>query len=52
MEYLAYRGEFADIPIDAMRATFEEHYAHMIAGDEDEGADFDRDVEAETERRG
>jgi len=61
MEYLRYRGEYADIPIDEISATFSEFYPYMklrsagsagAAGAEGsplgEGADFDRDVELET----
>jgi len=45
MEYLNLRGEFDDVPLDAMRATFAEHYAHMSRlGD----ADFEADVARET----
>jgi transglutaminase-like putative cysteine protease len=51
MEYLRYRGEFADIPIDAILATFREIYPGRRFVDDapmGEDADFDRDVEAET----
>jgi transglutaminase-like putative cysteine protease len=46
MEYLAQRGEFADVPLDAMLRSFRALYPGSklsIAG-----ADFERDVEAET----
>jgi transglutaminase-like putative cysteine protease len=44
MEYLHLRGEFDDVPLAAMHATFAEHYAHMSRlGD----ADFDADVARE-----
>jgi len=46
MEYLNERGEFADVPLDEMRATFEKMYPAMSFDGGD--ADFDRDVEAET----
>lgn len=53
MEYLSYRGEFADTPIEAIIATFREIYpswgideGRSVA----EGADFDADVEAEAGR--
>jgi transglutaminase-like putative cysteine protease len=55
MEYVRQRGEFPDVPLDDMRATFEEHYFRrgsaeweglLVGGDED--ADFDREVESET----
>jgi transglutaminase-like putative cysteine protease len=47
MEYLAYRGEFADVPIEAMLETFRARYPNssLMAT---AGADFERDVEAET----
>ncbi len=45
MEYLAFRGEHAEVPLDAMRQTFAEHYGHMTQLDD---ADFDADVAAET----
>jgi len=56
MEYVNERGEFTDVPLEAMLATFAEKYPFMNAGpDEVEGgnafggdADFDRDVAAET----
>jgi len=45
MEYLAQRGEFADVPIDAIAATFLEHYQGMgVAA----SGDFDSEVDAET----
>ena len=48
MEYLKYRGEFADTPIAAIEATFNELYAiRKLGGDAGENADFDADVEAE-----
>ena len=45
MEYLAYRGEYPDVPLAAMREDFRRHYpgvAENLAR-----SDFDRDVEAE-----
>lgn len=45
MEYLAEHGEFADVPIDAIAATFGEHYAGL--GSAVRG-DFEAEVEAET----
>jgi transglutaminase-like putative cysteine protease len=46
MEYLAYRGEFADVPLEPMLRSFRELYpGSKLAVD---GADFDSDVEAET----
>jgi transglutaminase-like putative cysteine protease len=53
MEYIRHRGEFADVPIDQIIATFEEHYAGIVeerpGGFASPGeADFDEDVEIET----
>jgi len=53
MEYLNERGEFDDVPLEEMRATFAEMYPYLSFDGEPaaglgEGADFDRDVEAET----
>lgn len=53
MEYLNDRGEFDDVPLEAMRATFAEHYPSMRFGDTrtagfGDDADFDRDVDRET----
>jgi transglutaminase-like putative cysteine protease len=45
MEYLNFRGEFADVPLDEMRATFARHYG-MLA--QPETASFERDVARET----
>jgi len=45
MEYLAYRGEFADVPIDQIMETFRREYLVDPSWDK---ADFDRDVELET----
>ena len=45
MEYLAQRGEFADVPIDAIAATFLEYYQGLGVV---EGGDFDSEVDAET----
>lgn len=45
MEYLRYRGEFADVPIDQLIDTFQRRYP--ISTPEDE-ADFDREVDQET----
>lgn len=45
MEYLAQRGEFPDVPIDAIAATFREYYQGLgVAAD----GDFDGEVDAET----
>jgi hypothetical protein len=54
MEYVNERGEFTDVPLDEMLATFAEKYPFLNSdGDADGGAfgaeaDFERDVEAET----
>lgn len=45
MEYLQYRGEFADVPIDLIVETFEKGYPLQTSFD---GANFDHDVEQET----
>ena len=50
MEYLRYRGEFADTPIAAIEATFQDLYRESWLAEGKafgEEADFDRDVEAE-----
>jgi transglutaminase-like putative cysteine protease len=53
MEYLCARGEYADVPLDAILATFREKYPHMYGAAAGAGAaslgdrDFDRDVEGE-----
>ena len=44
MEYLAYRGEFRDVPIEEIRDTFNEAYTLVESG---EAVDFDRDVARE-----
>jgi len=50
MEYLAYRGEFDDVPLDAMTADFRRHYPGVWAALG--GADFDRDVAIEVAPHG
>jgi transglutaminase-like putative cysteine protease len=45
MEYVAQRGEFADVPIDAIETTFREYYQGLGAAAD---ADFDREVDAES----
>jgi transglutaminase-like putative cysteine protease len=45
MEYLAYRGEFADVPLDEMAETFRREYRMDPAWVK---ADFDREVDEET----
>jgi transglutaminase-like putative cysteine protease len=49
MEYVRFRGEYADTPIGAMAETFQREYPYMTRG---EAGDFDREVEKETERPG
>ncbi|MBS3759522.1 MAG: transglutaminase family protein [Desulfobacterales bacterium] len=46
MEYIHYRGEYADLPLDAIIETFRRAYAPP--DDEWRSADFDRDVKQET----
>ncbi len=45
MEYLNFRGEFADVPVDDMRETFARHYPQS---DKLGTADFEQDVARET----
>lgn len=47
MEYLRYRGEFADVPLAQIRETFAQRYPQM--GGLQQG-DFDREVDQETRR--
>jgi transglutaminase-like putative cysteine protease len=42
MEYVRYRGEFADLPFDQITETFKSEYSSSESWSE---ADFDRDVE-------
>jgi transglutaminase-like putative cysteine protease len=44
MEYLRFRGEFDDVPVDAIRRTFDECYPNLARLDQ---RDFDQDVAAE-----
>ncbi len=46
MEYLRFRGEFDDVPVDEMLTSLDEHYPEFTRR-LDETADFDADVEAE-----
>ena len=49
MDYLGYRGEFADVPIDQIIETFRREYrADDMVVESLKGADFDRDVDRET----
>jgi transglutaminase-like putative cysteine protease len=52
MEYVRNRGEYADTPLDSMVATFRELFPELTGEGGKEighGADFDADVEAETQ---
>jgi transglutaminase-like putative cysteine protease len=58
MEYLSYRGEFAEPPIEDIAATFREHYPYHRAEEAEREAaaavaagEFDREVDQETARR-
>ena len=46
MEYLRFRGEFEDIPMDLMKETFDKYYGSFSPGISN--ADFDREVTLET----
>ncbi|MGR8921339.1 MAG: transglutaminase-like domain-containing protein [Gammaproteobacteria bacterium] len=48
MEYLAYRGEFVDLPLAEMQADFASFYPNI--GADLGGQDFDREVDAEVAR--
>jgi transglutaminase-like putative cysteine protease len=48
MEYLRYRDEYVDVPIDEIRATFAAEYAGTPSSSDAGAADFEKDVEAET----
>ena len=49
MEYLNYRGEYADTPLEAIHATFTELYGReYLPSERDANVNFDADVEAET----
>jgi transglutaminase-like putative cysteine protease len=58
MEYVSYRGELAEPPIEAIAATFREHYPYVRAEEAERAAneaaisagDFDREVEREVAR--
>jgi transglutaminase-like putative cysteine protease len=49
MEYLRYRGEFADVPIDQIIDTF--HREYTLDDSSLKEGDFDRDVETETQNQ-
>jgi len=49
MDYLCYRGEFAEVPIDLIIETFRREYqADDMIVEALKGSDFDRDVDHET----
>jgi len=48
MEYLQFRGEYADVPLEEMMASFEKQFKGTPFGEP--GADFTVDVEKETAR--
>jgi transglutaminase-like putative cysteine protease len=53
MEYVRDRGTYADLPLDEIRAAFEEHYPHIMAdGVYDLGAGFGNGTEAGPARDG
>ncbi len=45
MEYLAHRGEFAEVPLAALQADFARHYPDFMLSID--AGDFDREVAAE-----
>ena len=47
MEYVNERGQFDDLPLDAIRATFAEIYPFWISGSPAGDADFARDAQRE-----
>ena len=53
MEYLAYRGVFADIPFDEIRGAFRHYYPHMTHAQEEMalGGDFGAEGAAEALRK-
>jgi transglutaminase-like putative cysteine protease len=46
MEYLQFRGEYADLPFEEMSRDFAKYYPHW--GKADDGANFEREVALET----
>lgn len=48
MEYLNFRGEYAEPPIADMRRTYDEYYTHWQASQREQRADFDAEVAADT----
>ncbi|MGH8455294.1 MAG: transglutaminase-like domain-containing protein, partial [Nevskiales bacterium] len=53
MEYLNFRGEFADVPVDDMVRTFNECYPQSVQEDSNgmNQGDFDQDVACETAKK-
>lgn len=49
MEYVNYRGTFAEPPVDAMLATFQEFYPHWRDRDSEPTGDFEAEVDREVE---
>ncbi|MGB5808896.1 MAG: transglutaminase family protein [Polyangiales bacterium] len=47
MEYLAFRGEYDEVPLGQMLATYVTEYRSATYESWDSGADFERDAEAE-----
>jgi len=45
MEYLNFRGEYSDVPLDEIEKTFRTYYSSDLST---KGSDFDHDVEQET----
>ena len=48
MEYLNFRGEFTEPPLDKMLATYMAHYDYWKSGKRTETGDFEAEVAAET----
>ena len=53
MEYLAYRGVFADIPFDEIRSAFRHYYPRMTRAQEEMplGGDFGAEGAAEADTK-
>ena len=51
MEYLEFRGEFAEVPIDQLRETYIAKYDHWKSGERVDPIDFEAEVLAETANR-
>jgi len=49
MDYIGYRGEYLDVPIERIQATFRKEYTLIDPGTQ---ADFENDVAFETSKRG